>query len=125
MNLLTSRLIKEEKLNKIHSQPETQQSESAFAAKDSNPFKQSHVFRGYRGNSGRGRGRGRGSYQGGNRSWVICHFCGFPGHVIANCRKRMREEKTNDKSEKDENQGEKNENQDFGYSSLVNLAERR
>lgn len=103
MNLLTKRLIKEEKLNKIFNQKESLSIDSAFIA--GNKFKpmfenyDEYKSNGYRGRGyyhGRGMFRGRGGYlsrPSGNRSWIICNYCNIPGHVISQCRKRFRNEK--------------------------------
>lgn len=127
LNLLTTRLIKEEKMNKIYNESEPvalSTPDAAYLAGNSNGnvnyFQQQH---GFRGTYSRGRGgiRGRGSFRGnrgGNRSWVVCHYCNIPGHIIANCRKRMRDEKPTETNMK-------SENVDFVYSSEINALEKR
>lgn len=136
ITLLTSRLVKEEKMNKLQSNGQPNVAEGAYFAGQLAPFlkpmtqnhpqQQPYVHpsgsrnaRGtYRGGfRGEGRGCGRGGRGFNGRPYFTCHYCGAPGHRIADCRKRKKAE--NDPGESKVNHY--GHFQDFGYSSLSSI----
>lgn len=139
ITLLTSRLLKEEKMTKIYSQGGGEQSETAYysgngrrrvAQANPGPSRphlphSSYLDRGQKPSYSNARSNHRGSTGGyrsggnnGRSSWVVCHYCGFPGHMASNCRKRLREEKGRQNNYQ-------SDSQDFGYSSSISFTRRR
>lgn len=140
ITLLTSRLLKEEKMTNIHSQNKPNPPDSAYLSGTpdqscmlywtaflffSSKLNNCSVttvspqyrggYRGNRGNRGNFRGnRGNHPYRGGRGSNFTrpqCTYCGLLGHTADKCRKRIRDESNN---------------QDFGYSSaFMNFSTRR
>lgn len=138
---LTARLVKEETMTKLVNKGGTDPVDAAYFS-GSNPesskvdnhqalaanYPSYHPFssssrRGYPGLRGAYRGvfshynRGnRGNYRGrGGESWTVCHHCHFPGHTIAQCRKKKREDQRQDGG-----------NESFGYAGTsVSFTARR
>lgn len=84
-------------------------------------------FRGMRGgnNGSRGFQGGRGTFRGrrggGNISERgVCYYCNFPGHTIARCRKRLRDEQLSGKADNNASGSH-----DFSYTSSVSFSVRR
>ena len=128
MALLTARLLKEERMTRIY---ESQQPANAAEIPVADPNSSALVVKGpasaqqfgscyperdnqyQRDGPRRGRGnfRGRGRGRGDGRTRT-CFYCQMPGHVIGNCRNRL----------KDQQRGQSNNNnrnQEFGYTSVT------
>lgn len=127
ITLLTSRLIKEEKMTKLYNKGQSDPIDTAYFAGNLAPPFQSHIpndSQHLTTHGGSLRGNYRGGYRGGRgngRSWVVCHYCNIPGHVISVCRKRIRAETNQAPSQEQPN----NRQQDFGYSSIICFSARR
>ena len=85
--------------------------------------------RGGRGGAGRGGpGRRGGGTPSGGRFTFNCHYCKKPGHKIADCFKKKKEEKDGKKSgggrtqNMDQEDGEEGETDQDGYSRFLDLA---
>ena len=105
--LLTSRLLKEECMTKMYNNGDPDPSDTDFFSSN---FPQQNRFssNGSSRRGARGASRGRGGIRGGfnqrmqsnqprdgpapKRPRVECHYCTKPGHTIAVCRKRLRDE---------------------------------